>query len=178
MPETRLELRVSQPEKEKYKNPSPNQNGKPAHPKRTLQANQMIQVSNLDKCYGQQVIFDKAGFILNPGERVGLVGRNGHGKTTLFKMILGQDHIDSGSINIPKEYKIGHLSQHITFSEKTVLKEACQSLPETEDGIDETYKAEVILMGLGFTMEDFSLDPLELSGGYQVRLNLAKVLVS
>ena len=138
----------------------------------------MIQVSNLDKCYGQQVIFDKAGFILNPGERVGLVGRNGHGKTTLFKMILGQDHIDSGSINIPKEYKIGHLSQHITFSEKTVLKEACQSLPETEDGIDETYKAEVILMGLGFTMEDFSLDPLELSGGYQVRLNLAKVLVS
>jgi ATP-binding cassette subfamily F protein 3 len=138
----------------------------------------MIQVNNLDKCYGQQVIFEKAGFILNPGERVGLVGRNGHGKTTLFKMILGHDHPDSGHISIPRGYKIGHLSQHISFSSNTVLKEACLSLSDTEDGIDETYKAEMILMGLGFIVEDFSRDPLELSGGYQVRLNLAKVLVS
>ena len=150
----------------------------PTHSMRSLTVHKMIQVNNLDKCYGQQVIFEKAGFILNPGERVGLVGRNGHGKTTLFKMILGQDHIDSGSINIPRGYKIGHLSQHISFSERTVLKEACLSLQNTEDGIDETYKAEIILMGLGFTIEDFSADPMELSGGYQVRLNLAKVLVS
>ena len=138
----------------------------------------MIQVNNLDKCYGRQVIFEKAGFILNPGERVGLVGRNGHGKTTLFKMILGQDPPDAGSISIPKGYKIGHLSQHISFSASMVLKEACLSLQDSEEGIDETYKAEIILMGLGFTMEDFSLSPLDLSGGYQVRLNLAKVLVS
>jgi ATP-binding cassette subfamily F protein 3 len=138
----------------------------------------MIQVNNLDKCYGRQVIFEKAGFILNPGERVGLVGRNGHGKTTLFKMILGQDQPDSGSISIPSGYKAGHLSQHISFSGDTVLKEACLSLRDTEDGIDETYKAEIILMGLGFTLEDFSANPLDLSGGYQVRLNLAKVLVS
>jgi ATP-binding cassette subfamily F protein 3 len=138
----------------------------------------MIQVNNLDKCYGQQVIFEKAGFILNPGERLGLVGRNGHGKTTIFKMILGQDHADSGSISIPRGYNIGHLSQHISFSGNTVLEEACQSLRDTEDGIDETYKAEIILMGLGFGLEDFSLNPLDLSGGYQVRLNLAKVLVS
>ena len=138
----------------------------------------MIQVNNLDKCYGRQVIFDKAGFTLNPGERVGLVGRNGHGKTTLFKMILGQEHPDSGCISIPNGYKIGHLSQHISFSEDTVLKEACLSLRDNEDGVDETYKAETILMGLGFTPEDLSLNPSDLSGGYQVRLNLAKVLVS
>jgi len=138
----------------------------------------MIQVNNLDKGYGRQVIFDKAGFTLNPGERVGLVGRNGHGKTTLFKMILGQEHPDSGCISIPNGYRIGHLSQHISFSEDTVLKEACLSLRDSEDGIDETYKAEIILMGLGFTLEDFGLNPLDLSGGYQVRLNLAKVLVS
>ncbi len=138
----------------------------------------MIQVNNLDKSYGSQIIFEKAGFILNPGERVGLVGRNGHGKTTLFKIILGQDHADSGDINIPKGYKIGHLSQHISFSGKTVLEETCTSLRKNDDGIDETYKAEIILMGLGFTMEDFSSDPMDLSGGYQVRLNLAKVLVS
>jgi ATP-binding cassette, subfamily F, member 3 len=138
----------------------------------------MIQVNNLDKCYGRQVIFEKAGFTLNPGERVGLVGRNGHGKTTLFKMILGEDRPDSGCISIPNGYKIGHLSQHISFTEDTVLKEACLSLPENEDGIDETYKAETILMGLGFALEDLTLDPMDLSGGYQVRLNLAKVLVS
>ncbi len=138
----------------------------------------MIQVNNLDKCYGRQVIFEKAGFTLNPGERVGLVGRNGHGKTTLFKMILGEDRPDSGCISIPNGYKLGHLSQHISFSEDTVLKEACLSLPENEDGIDETYKAETILMGLGFAVEDLTLNPLDLSGGYQVRLNLAKVLVS
>jgi ATP-binding cassette, subfamily F, member 3 len=138
----------------------------------------MIQANNLDKCYGRQVIFDKAGFTLNPGERVGLVGRNGHGKTTLFKMILGHEHPDSGCISIPNGYRIGHLSQHISFSEDTVLKEACLSLPSNEDGIDETYKAEIILMGLGFTLEDLTLNPLDLSGGYQVRLNLAKALVS
>ncbi len=138
----------------------------------------MIQVSNLDKSYGQQVIFDKAGFTLNPGERIGLVGRNGHGKTTLFKMILGQDHQDSGVISIPNGYRIGHLSQHISFTEDTVLKEACLSLPNTGEGTDESYKAETVLMGLGFTLDDCSLSPMALSGGYQVRLNLAKVLVS
>jgi len=144
---------------------------------RNISVHKMIQANNLDKCYGQQVIFIKAGFTLNPGERVGLVGRNGHGKTTLFKMILGQERPDSGSISIPSGYKIGHLSQHISFSKKTVIQEACLSL-SSEDGIDETYKAEIILMGLGFTMEDFNSDPMDLSGGYQVRLNLAKVLVS
>jgi len=138
----------------------------------------MIQVNNLDKYYGKQIIFDKAGFTLNPGERVGLVGRNGHGKTTLFKMILGQERPDSGCISIPNGYKIGHLQQHISFSEDSVLKEACVSLPENEDGIDETYKAEIILMGLGFTLEDLTVNPLDLSGGYQVRLNLAKVLIA
>ncbi|GBD97661.1 MAG TPA: ATP-binding cassette domain-containing protein [Nitrospirae bacterium] len=138
----------------------------------------MIQVSNLDKSYGQQVIFDKAGFTVNPGERVGLVGRNGHGKTTLFRMILGQEQPDSGIISIPDDYRRGHLSQHIRFTEATVLKEACLSLPAGEGGKDETYKAETILMGLGFSTDDFSLAPMDLSGGYQVRLNLAKVLVS
>jgi ATP-binding cassette subfamily F protein 3 len=138
----------------------------------------MIQVSNLDKSYGQQVLFDKVSFLINPGERVGLVGRNGHGKTTLFRLILGQEHQDSGVISIPDGYRIGHLSQHISFSEDTVLKEACLSLPLREDHKDESYKAESILMGLGFSTDDLSIDPMRLSGGFQVRLNLAKVLVS
>ncbi len=138
----------------------------------------MIQVNSLDKSYGQQVVFDNVSFTINPGERVGFVGRNGHGKTTLLRMILEQEHPDSGTISIPAGYSIGHLSQHIRFEEDTVLKEACLSLPDQEDGIDETYKAETVLAGLGFPGDDLNLHPMDLSGGYQVRLNLAKVLVS
>lgn len=138
----------------------------------------MIQVNNLEKSYGEQVIFDGAGFFIDPGERVGLVGRNGHGKTTLFNIILEKEHPDSGSVTVPNGYRIGALSQHIRFSANSVLKEACTGLPMNEDAIDESYKAEMILMGLGFSESDFDLDPLKLSGGFQVRLNLAKLLVS
>jgi len=138
----------------------------------------MLQVTNIDKSYGKQVLFDSASFTVNPRERVGLVGRNGHGKSTLFSMILGEEHQDSGTITALSGYTMGHLSQHIHFTETTVLQEACLSLPNNEDHIDETYKAEAILHGLGFTKEDFNMPPSSLSGGYQVRLNLAKVLVS
>jgi ATP-binding cassette subfamily F protein 3 len=138
----------------------------------------MIQVSNLSKAYGQQVLFDNITFNINPAERIGLVGRNGHGKTTLFRIILGEEKPDSGSVSIPNNYKISHLSQHICFTEDSVLKEGCLSLSPTEDGRDETYKVEAILMGLGFSADDFIRNPLELSGGYQIRLNLAKLLIS
>ena len=138
----------------------------------------MLKVSGLEKSYGGQEIFDNVSFVINPGERIGLVGRNGHGKTTLFRMILGEEHPDAGAISVPNNYAIGHLSQHIHFTEDTVLKEGCLSLPVSEDGIDESYKVEAILMGLGFTEDDFNRHPNEFSGGYQVRLNLAKVLVS
>ena len=132
----------------------------------------------MTKTYGRQVIFDDVGFTVNAGERVGLVGRNGHGKTTLFRMILGEEHPDTGVISVPNDYTVGHLSQHIRFTEATVLKECCLGLGASEDGRDETYRAEAVLMGLGFDKGDFGCSPLELSGGYQVRLNLAKLLVS
>ena len=73
--------------------------------------------------------FDNVSFVVNPGERIGLVGRNGHGKTTLFRMILGEEEPDAGVISVPNYYTIGHLSQHIRFTEDTVLKEGCLSLP-------------------------------------------------
>ncbi len=138
----------------------------------------MLQVTNLEKSYGKQLLFDGVSFTVNPRERVGLVGRNGHGKSTLFRMILGEEHQDSGTITTPSGYTVGHLSQHIHFTEETVLAEACLALPKNEDHIDETYKAEAILHGLGFANADFDRHPSSLSGGYQVRLNLAKVLAS
>jgi ATP-binding cassette subfamily F protein 3 len=138
----------------------------------------MIHINDLRKSYGQQLLFDGISFSLSAGERVGLVGRNGHGKTTLFRMILGEEQPDSGEIRIPRHYRIGHLSQRLRFTESTVLGEACLYLPKTEDSSDETYKAERILMGLGFSSEEFNISPFSLSGGYQVRLNLAKLLAS
>lgn len=138
----------------------------------------MIQVSNLSKSYGRQVVFDDVTFTVNPGERIGLVGRNGHGKTTLLKMITGEERPDSGSVSVPADYRIGYLSQHLSFSRETVRAEACLALPRAEDGRDESYKADTVLMGLGFSREELSMHPLDLSGGYQVRLHLAKLLVS
>ncbi len=68
----------------------------------------MITVSNLSKSYGSQIIFDSVSFTIGAGERVGLVGRNGSGKTT-FRLILGDEVYDGGTITIPHHYKIRHL---------------------------------------------------------------------
>ncbi|MDP2690388.1 MAG: ATP-binding cassette domain-containing protein, partial [Deltaproteobacteria bacterium] len=93
----------------------------------------MLKVTNLSKSYGGQLLFDDVSFTIPPGERIGLVGRNGTGKTTLFKLILGFEEPDSGVISMPRYYRAGHLSQHLRFTEDTVLKEACLGLPENED---------------------------------------------
>jgi ATP-binding cassette subfamily F protein 3 len=136
----------------------------------------MIELSNISKSYAHNELFTNLNFRLNAGNKVGLVGRNGSGKSTLFKMILDEEHQDSGEINIPKNYKIGALRQHLVFTEKTVREEASLSLSE-EDKYN-IYKVEKILFGLGFTLEDLDKDPLSFSGGYQIRINLAKLLVT
>ncbi len=136
----------------------------------------MISAENLSKGYGRQALFDEASFQINRRERVGLVGRNGHGKTTLFRLLAGLDLPDSGSISIPRGYRIGYVQQHMHFTRPSVLDEAATGLPHGHE--HETWKAEKILAGLGFTPEQMQRSPHEFSGGFQVRLNLAAVLVS
>ena len=136
----------------------------------------MIRIENLHKSYGDLILFEGINFALNEKERVGVVGRNGHGKTTLFRMILGKENPDSGSIVIPKNYRIGYVSQNLEFRRGTILAEAASALPEPEK--DQHWKAEKILAGLGFNQVDFQKQPGEFSGGYQVRLNLAKALIA
>ncbi len=135
----------------------------------------MIQANQLSKSFGTQVLFEDVSFNMTKGEKVGLVGRNGSGKTTLFKIILGEEHPDGGEIIFPKNYSIGTLKQHLHFTEKTILAECCLALPKDEEF--DTYKVEKMLHGLGFKTEDFERAPADFSGGYQIRLNLAKVLV-
>ncbi len=135
----------------------------------------MIIVDNITKSFGTQELFRNAGFRLNARERVGLVGRNGHGKTTLLRLTIGEEDVDSGTISIPKAYSIGYVRQEPEFTEGTVLKEGCMGLPAGERG--DRWKVEKILAGLGFTASDMQKHPSQISGGFQIRLNLAKVLV-
>ena len=138
----------------------------------------MIQIQNVSKSFGVQVLLDGASLLVGDHERVGLVGRNGCGKSTLFKMILGQECLDGGSIDIPKKYTLGYLQQHLNFTHATVHEEACSVLKPNEDGWLEEHKVEAILFGLGFDEESMHKSPSLLSGGFQIRLNLAKVLAS
>ncbi len=105
-----------------------------------------------------------------------MIGRNGSGKSTLFRLIAGEEQLDSGTLSMPKGYRLGILQQQIRFTQPTVREEAATGLrPEDSDAV---YKVERILFGLGFTEEMMELSPHSLSGGYQLRLQLAKVLVS
>lgn len=136
----------------------------------------MIQLINISKSFGKQELFSNLNFKLNSGNKVGLVGRNGSGKSTLFKLILREDTPDSGEVVIPKGYKIGALKQHLVFSESTLREEAALALEE--DMKYDVYRVEKILFGLGFTQDDLEKNPLSFSGGYQIRINLAKLLVT
>ena len=136
----------------------------------------MLTIDNISKGFGSQALFSGTGFQINSGERVGLVGRNGHGKTTLLNMISGSDHPDEGTISFPTGYRLGFLEQQIRFTKPKVIEEAMLGMREHEK--DHYWKAEKILAGLGFSNKDLNRDPMTFSGGFQVRLNLAKVLVS
>ena len=136
----------------------------------------MIQLTNLSKSFGGQTLFSDVNFKMQAQQKIGFVGRNGSGKSTLFKMILGEEPHDNGSISIPKNYRIGALKQHLVFTEPTVREECSLVLPEDEQW--NFYKIEKLLFGLGFSEEDLDKDPLSFSGGYQIRINLVKLLAT
>ena len=136
----------------------------------------MIQLTNISKSFGAQTLFENLNLKVTPNQKIGFIGRNGTGKSTLFKMILGEESVDSGEISIPKHYKIGALKQHLTFTKKSVREECALALSEEEQY--NFYKVEKILFGLGFTHEDLDKDPLSFSGGYQIRINLVKLLAT
>jgi ATP-binding cassette, subfamily F, member 3 len=136
----------------------------------------MIELRDVSKSFAGQELFHNGCFSIGSNEKIGLVGRNGYGKTTLFCLINGTLAADSGTIVIPKNYRIGYLKQNINFSQDSVVKEVCSSLPISDQ--DYTWKAEKVLHGLGFSTQDMLRSPDEFSGGFQVRINLAKILIS
>lgn len=136
----------------------------------------MIQFDDVSLSFAGKPLFEGVSFTLQKGERCALVGRNGSGKSTIFKIIAKEMEPDSGAVSIPRGYRIGYLQQHIQFTKPTLLEEAATGLPIGEEEM--VYKAEKILLGLGFTVEDFDRSPSQFSGGYALRLHLAKVIIS
>ena len=132
----------------------------------------MIKTNDLEISFSGQKIFSDVNIIINKKEKVGFIGRNGSGKSTI---IIGKLEQDSGEVMMPKGYKIGHLDQHIKFTEQTVIDEVCSVL--SGDREYETWKGESILTGLGFSYDEMSKNPNAFSGGNQVKINLAKLLL-
>jgi ATPase subunit of ABC transporter with duplicated ATPase domains len=178
----------------------------------------MINLTNISKRHGQQILFVETSFQLNPGEKVGLVGPNGAGKTTVFRLITGEEEPDEGSVSVPKRTTIGYFRQDIgEMQGRSVLDETiagsgdlgelhhelkdlelAMSDPDRADemdrilarfgevldeyqshgGYDLEARARIVLEGLGFTPEQVSGDSGALSGGWKMRIGMARVLLA
>jgi ATP-binding cassette subfamily F protein 3 len=178
----------------------------------------MIQLSGAGKRFGHKLLFENADWLITPRDRIGLVGGNGTGKSTLMKVLAGMDTFDYGSLVIAKGTSAGYLPQDgLTLSGRSVFAECMsvfddlramevelESLTHSMAELDHTgaeyaavadryhrvehefctrdgysIEAEVgrVLMGLGFSKEDWPRMTDEFSGGWQMRLALAKLLL-
>jgi ATP-binding cassette subfamily F protein 3 len=179
----------------------------------------MLNIHNLSVSFGGEFLFEEVAFRLNAGDRVGLVGKNGAGKSTMLKILSREMEPDSGSIASDKDVRIGFLKQDIDFEQgRTVLEEAYQAFSEIKslelqleqinhqlaertdyesegyhqlmvDLNEVTHRYEIIggynyqgdtekvLLGLGFLREDFDKITDTFSGGWRMRIELAKLLL-
>src|ERR1700723_4442271 len=178
----------------------------------------MIQLSGAGKRFGHKLLFENTDWLITPRDRVGLVGANGTGKSTLIKVLAGLDTLDYGSLIVAKGTTAGYLPQDgLALSGRTVFAECMavfselremeqemedltarmpeldQSSPEytqvaqryqrlehefrTRDGYAIEAQVGRVLMGLGFRKEDWERQTDEFSGGWQMRLALAKLLL-
>jgi ATP-binding cassette subfamily F protein 3 len=179
----------------------------------------MLHIHNLSISFGGEYLFKEISFKLSSGNRLGLIGKNGAGKSTMLKIISGEMTLDTGQIAKDKEISIGFLKQDIDFQQgRTVLEETYQAfeaiktieskldhinhqLVERTDYESESYNqlmidlndyqhqyeilggynyqgdTEKVLKGLGFTTEGFQKQTDTFSGGWRMRIELAKLLL-
>jgi ATP-binding cassette, subfamily F, member 3 len=178
----------------------------------------MIQLTGAGKRFGPKILFEDLNWLITPKERVGIVGANGTGKSTLLKVLAGIEGLDYGSINVMKGIRAGYLPQDgITLSGRTVFDECLgvfaeihaleaeqqelahrlseldhstlqyqqiseryhhvQSEFTARDGYNIESRVGAVLTGLGFRREDWQRRVEEFSGGWQMRIALAKLLL-
>jgi ATP-binding cassette subfamily F protein 3 len=174
----------------------------------------MISINDLTFQIGSRALYDEANWHIKPGDRVGLIGANGTGKSTLLKIIVGEYAPSAGSISMAKDLKIGYLNQDLLSYEShhTILHVAMEAFErqnqlhdeieellkkietdyseealyklsdkqqefEALDGYNIEYRANEILAGLGFSTEDQHRPLNTFSGGWRMRVMLAKILL-
>jgi len=176
----------------------------------------MIHISGISKHYGSKVLFTNGNMQINDGEKIGLVGPNGNGKTTLFRIISGQERPDDGAVSRSDKLKVGYFAQDIEdMRGRPVLDEVKSANPELNKvqkamrefeakleqelseeemtkvlekygeaqsnyerlgGYEIEFRAAEILTGLGIPPEDHGRDTATFSGGWKMRIALAKIL--
>lgn len=165
----------------------------------------MIQINNIDFKIGTKELFQNASAQISPGQKVGLVGRNGCGKSTLFSLLTGVHVPDHGEISIPQDWKIASVAQetpaldtpaidyviagdqaYVRLQEQlaTAIQKGDGELigrlhgeMEVIDGYTIRSRATIILSGLGFAEKDHKHKVRDFSGGWRMRLNLAQALI-
>ncbi|MEO8144290.1 MAG: ATP-binding cassette domain-containing protein [Betaproteobacteria bacterium] len=165
----------------------------------------MIRFSNISLVRGTKVLLEGADAVLNPGDRIGLIGANGSGKSSLFSLLRGELHTDKGDAEFPPQWRVAHVAQETPALDRpaveyaidgdTTLRKLETRLAEAEaanDGhlIGEIYasltdadaytarpRAEQLLVGLGFKHEELEMPVSSFSGGWRMRLNLAQALM-
>lgn len=165
----------------------------------------MLQAINLGIRRGVKLLFQDTSFQIHPGQKVGLTGANGTGKSSLFSLILNELHADAGDCIYPEHWVIAHVAQELPDSQQkaidfvldgdTELRQIQQSMATAEekdegillatlhtqldniDGYTANTRASQLLAGLGFSSNDEDRPSSEFSGGWQMRLNLAKALM-
>jgi len=103
----------------------------------------MIQIDKVSLAFGQQVIFDHISCNISPNQKLGLVGSNGSGKSTLLKVITGLQHMDSGQVSIPKDFRCAFMPQDVVLvSKKTIVNEALNAFPDIGHLLDQVVEIE------------------------------------
>ena len=133
----------------------------------------ILDVQNLSKAFGAHVLFENISFSIGEGQHVGLIAKNGTGKTTLLSLLSGKEPVDSGSIIYRKDVRVGFLEQQPKFDPEESVLDACFNHNGDPDKI---LKAKQILTQLRIT--DLNQPMGQLSGGQQKRIALANVLIT